>query len=303
MARTILTLLLFVLSPLGTAVADADLAHAMEAYWKADYPAALAELQALDEAKLAADERVLLHKFLGLSLLARKDAEKAQEQFVKLLEIEPGYDLAEKEFSPSVIALFQKSRLVQAQRLYERGMDAYRGQRFQEAVPNFEQSLQLNPRNSIAKDFLALASKRAAEKKPDACFPTRAWAELDMTGANCQGVDYSSSFKLPVQANRLTLIYSKHHFGVGKCWKIAFFDPQGREIFVLTDPTGTFAGKATPQRGTRWRVVELPEALTIGKVKMYGEGGRGLEKLIGKSVGRDFDEFILGLELTCPVTP
>jgi tetratricopeptide (TPR) repeat protein len=289
---------------------EADLARGIQAYTEADYRTAITVLENLDESELRADERVVLHKFLALSLIARKQQERAQEEFIKLLTIEPGYELNNQDFSPSVRDLFQKSKIAQGARLCDRGVGAYNAGQFREAVPDLELALQLNPHDIRANEFLKLATNRLKEEDIESkkkeenrvkCVSSRAWGELDAKSATCQGRDYSSSLKLPAQANRVTLIYSKHYFGVGKCWKIVLYDTEGKEVLVLDDPSQAFIGKETPGNEARWRVVDLPEIRTIARVKMYGQGGHVLEKRVGPTMGRDLeDEFILGLEVACP---
>lgn len=290
---------------------ETNLARGIQAYTEADYRTAIAVLEGLDESKLRPDERVVQYKFLALSLIARKQPERAQEEFIKLLTIEPGYELSGKEFSPSVLELFQKSKMARGMRLCNQGVEAYNAGQFREAVPDLEQALRFNPRDIRASEFLKLATTRLKEEddenkkkeeKRAECIPSRTWGELDAKTTTCQGIDYSSGFKLPVQANRVTLIYSKHHFGVGKCWKIVLYDTEGKEVYVLEDPSQAFMGKQEPGNEARWRVVDLPEVLTIARVKMYGEGGHGFEKFMSQRVGKDFeDELILGLEVACPV--
>jgi tetratricopeptide (TPR) repeat protein len=295
----------------GIEAQEADLARGIRAYTDADYRTATSVLESLDESKLRADERVVLHKFLALSLMARKQQERAQEEFIKLLTIEPGYELSDKEFSPSVLELFHKSRMAQGAQLCDRGIEAYNSGQFREAVPDLEQALQFNPRDLRANEFLKLATNRLREEdaeskkreeKKEECVPSRTWGELDMKTITCQGRDYSSGLKLPAKSNRVILIYSKHYFGVGKCWKIVLYDTEGKEVLVLDDPTQALMDKQKPSNEARWRVIDLSEVHTIARVKMYGVGGHDLEKLVGQAVGKDLaDEFILGLEVICPV--
>jgi tetratricopeptide (TPR) repeat protein len=300
--------LLVLLIAEGINAQNIELGRGIHAYTDADYRTAITVLKSIDESKLRDDERVVLHKFLALSLIARKQPERAQEEFIKLLTIESMHELSGKEFSPSVLELFQKSKLAHGARLCDRGVEAYNAGRFGEAVPDLEEALRLNPRDIRANEFLKLSSNRLKEdeikrkeEKREQCVPSRTWGELDVRTVTCEGRDYSSDLKLPVQANRLTLIYSKHYSGVGRCWKIALYDAEGKEVFVLEDPDQVFVGKQKPSKEARWKVVDLSEVRTIAQVKMYGDGRHGFEKLVGQ-VGKDLsDEFILGLEVTCPV--
>jgi tetratricopeptide (TPR) repeat protein len=290
----------------------ADLARSIELYTKADYKTAIAVLQAMDESKLRRDERVTRHKFLALSLIGRKERGRAQEEFIKLLEIEPDYELSNKEVSPSVLELFKQSKIEHGNRVCDRAVDAYNAGRFREAVPDFESALRLNPNDTRAREFLRLAENRVKEadqqdyeeieknkKKREECLPIRAWGELDARSANCGGADYSSKLPLPARANRITLIYAKHHYGVGKCWKIALLDSEGREIFTFKNEA--FAVNRPLDSSSRLTVIDLPKEQTIARVVMSAEGGREIERRTGQLVGKDLeDEFILLFEVACP---
>jgi tetratricopeptide (TPR) repeat protein len=291
-------LLVLIVSVQPIQAQDASLAAGIRAYTAAEYRTAIAVLEALDESTLRLDERVVRHKYLALSLIGRKERERAQEEFIKLLVLDPAYELSEKEAAPSVLEQFQRSKVTQGARLCDQGIEAYAAGRFTEAIPLLEQAVRLNPRDPRAGEFLKLAGNRLREEevaKKEPCRPVRTWGELDAKRATCQGVNYSSSFQLPARANRVTLIYSKHAFGVGACWKIVLYDSEGKEVLVLDDPDQAFAKKEEPGLADRWRVVDLPEAVTIGRVVMYGERGPALR--FGKDQA---DELILGLEVTCP---
>ncbi len=291
----------------------ADLARGIELYTKADYKTAIAVLDAMNETKLRKDEQVTRHKFLALSLIGRKERGRAQDEFIKLLEIEPDYELSDKEVSPPVLELFKQSKIAQGGRVCERAVEEYSSGQFREAIPDFKLVLRLSPNDTRAREFLRLAENRVKEEEEEErkrreeeekvkgkCSPVRAWGELDATNVTCQGIDYSSRLQLPLQANRVTLIYSKYHFGVGACWKIVLYDPEGKEVFVFDDSNQEFGGKQKPSQEKRWRVVDLPEIRTIARVVMHGQGGHDFGKLMGR-VGKDVaDEFILGLEVVCP---
>lgn len=299
----------FVFSVLLTGVTqaqEADLGRGIKAYTEADYRTAISVLEALDETTLRLDERVVLHKFLALSRIARRERERAHEEFIKLLMLEPDYELNQKEVAPSVRELFQKSRIARGAHLCDQGVEKYTVGRFQEAIPDLEQALRLNPHDTRASEFLKLTSNRVQEtfkeeEEEIKCLPSRVWGELDAKSASCNGKDYSSGFQLPTQANRITLLYNKHHFGVGNCWKIVLYDQKGNELLVLDDASRDFAGRSEPSNSSRWRVVDLPETVTIGRVVMYAERGQAFKRFVGKRVNRDLDdELILGFEIACP---
>jgi tetratricopeptide (TPR) repeat protein len=304
MSRIYLLLLCSILVALPTWAKDADLGRGIRAYTEADYPTAIAELTALDEAELRPDERVVLHKFLALSFFARKEKEKAREEFIKLLTIDPGYELKDGKFAPSVLDLFQKAKRAQGTDVCDRGVESYNAGHFREAMLDFEQALLLNPKDTRAGEFQKLTANRLKEEpvpEPPKCIPSRAWSELDAQKATCQGVDYSTGFRFPIPANRITLIYSKHHFGVGTCWKVVLYDVDGNEVLALDDPTHAYKGREEPANAERWRIVDLPEVRKIARVRMYGEGGHAFGKFMGQRVNKDFeDKFILGLEVACP---
>lgn len=298
----LLTLLAFSASPSG-AQDPLALGQGIKAYWDADYDTAVTLLEVLDGPKLSQPAQILRHKFLGLSLFAKGDKRASLAELSKLLELEPGHELDPRDFPPPLLELFDEAKAGAAEKTYQAGLLEYRARNLEAAIAKFELAVRLDPPHPAAAEMLRLV-RRDLEDLRDQCFPKLSWGELDAKKATCQGVDYSSSFKLPAPVNRITLIYSKHHFGLGTCWKIVLQDEEGNEVLVLNDPAGTFKDKQTPTNGSRWRVVELPEVRMIGRIIMYGEGGHDMERFLALRVGDSReDQLILGLEVICPVGP
>lgn len=279
------------------------LGQGIKAYWEADYDTAVTLLGALEGDQLSRPAQILRYKFLGLSLFAKGDKPASLAELSKLLELEPGHELNPRDFPPHLLELFGEAKVGEAEKTYQAGLLEYRARSLEAAIARFELAVRLDPPHPAAAEMLRLA-RRDLQDLRDRCFPKLSWGELDAKKATCQGVDYSSSFKLPVPANRITLIYGKHHFGLGKCWKIVLQDEEGGEVLVLDDPAGAFKDKQTPTNGSRWRVVELPEVRTIGRIIMYSEGGHDVERFLARRLGESYeDQLILGLEVICPVGP
>ena len=301
----VLAALLLGLSAAPLAAQRLELVQAVELYWKASFDRTISILRKLDPAALSPGERALLHQYLGLSLFAKNKKDEAQEEFTKLLEFDPDYAFA-GEYPSRALELFAKSKQVQAAKVAAQGVTAYEAGNFPEAVERFDLALRLDSRQPIAREFRKLAvERRDAERAEQAsrvppCEPSLVWAELDAKDATCDGKDYSLAFFLPAPVNRLTVIYAKHHFGVGDCWRIVLYDEEGQQIATVGDPGRAFAGETEPPNSKRWQVIDLPEVRTVRRIEMHAAGGHDLQRHLRRRVGKESeDRFILGLEVAC----
>jgi tetratricopeptide (TPR) repeat protein len=278
-----------------------DLAAGIKLYWEARYREAASALKAVKPDDLSPQERVLLFKFLGLTLFARGDKAAAEDAFTEVVDLDPEYKLTEPEFSGDVVKCFRKARTTLSNRLSDGGVEHYREKDYRAAETSFRQALVVDPSNPMAKDFLPLVTKHEEQRQAPLCTPTLAWSRLDIENGQCTGVDVSSLLHLPVTATKITLIYAVHHSGMGPCWKIVLYDAQGGVIHVFDDPKKQFVGEKAPDLASQWQVVELPEMKTVAKVVMYSSASPRSKRIISKDVGNNLlDTLLLSLEVNCP---
>jgi|GEM_PF-4467897 len=304
--RSLFYLLLIVcVTAVAHGTEPADLTTGIKAYRDANYPQAVKILKALDPRSLAVQEQVLLFKFLGLSLIARNDKAGAEEAFTELLKVNAIYPLPESEFSPEVVKCFKRAKAALGNQLSDGGLEKYRAKNYAEAATLFRRAGEVDPSNPIVKDFLALAEQAAQAEQPKppekpSCQPSLDWGKVDTSRGQCRGADVSSAFKLPIRANKITLVYAVHHGGVGNCWKIVLYDAKGEVIHSFEDPEHKFASEKEPDSAARWQVVELPEVQTVFKIVMHSTPSSSLKRIISPDVGKNLlDTFLLSFEVAC----
>jgi hypothetical protein len=99
----------------GGLAEPATLDRATELFYLADYQRALALIdQVLEEPHLPHKALVRARKFQAFCLFAMRLFEPAQEAWIKLLQIEPGYELDQVSASPEFISFFGRIALPSA---------------------------------------------------------------------------------------------------------------------------------------------------------------------------------------------
>jgi|GEM_PF-2184672 len=135
-------------------------------YWNGEYEKAIETLSSIPLASLDSRERIECHKYLAFSHVALGQNEKAQEEFIKLLSIDPGYSLNLSMASPKIIEQFElaKKRLIET--LFAQGKTSYHKKDYQKTIDIMNNVLRLDPNYDLAKEYKDLANERLAAIKP-----------------------------------------------------------------------------------------------------------------------------------------
>jgi tetratricopeptide (TPR) repeat protein len=136
----------------------AALERGIDAYWNADYDTARTELSTVAASGLAGEDRVLLHKFLGLCAFAQKQEAEARRHFEEILTLDPGYRFQADDVAPPILQAFDLTLDRMLKDAYQRGKKAYQARRPREAAAYFEKAVALDPSDAYAEAFLKLAT-------------------------------------------------------------------------------------------------------------------------------------------------
>lgn len=152
-----------------------DLKKGIDAYWAGDYSSAVATLKKfLDTADLRFDI-LTARKFLAYSYLAVDERDRATEEFRKILDEDPKYELTSAEASPSTLKAWNEvrqrkqaevdaaSKKQKAEAALDAAKKAFAEGQYPQAQAGFRDVLKLDPDNQWAKAYLEQVTRRMAE--------------------------------------------------------------------------------------------------------------------------------------------